>query len=274
MGPGFRPPLNRKGPRRYKPVDENDPTRKELVRIVALRTSDPEQFERECRNFVGKNYGLAVEFAASYEARHVPLEDLAQSAAIGLLTAIRRFDVSKAGKFSTYAVWWMMHEVNNQLHRRECLVALPANVREDRRRIDWLEAKLAQTVDADENVLTPTESPSSAESPTSDSALAKHLEISVRRVQEARAAYMGHTTKGIDHKRLKTKQEDEHDAETKMALHRALGRLSPDHRAALADEYDLDLGTADHVKLPDSPAALELLRRAALRRLRLELAAD
>lgn len=66
--------------------------------------------------------------ARRYRGSGVPLEDLVNEGAIGVLTAIDRFDASRGTRFETYARWWVLDALRNCVLLQSRTVRLPANV--------------------------------------------------------------------------------------------------------------------------------------------------
>lgn len=58
---------------------------------------------RARQRLIEANMRLVINIARSYKSRSVPMEDLIQEGAIGLMQAINRFDPEKGFRFSTYA---------------------------------------------------------------------------------------------------------------------------------------------------------------------------
>ena len=59
------------------------------------------------------------------------LPDLVQSANFGLDKAIRRFDVEKGFKFSTYAMWWIRQTTQREIKQHSRLIRIPADISQD-----------------------------------------------------------------------------------------------------------------------------------------------
>src|SRR4051812_42233571 len=91
-------------PGRQTPVVDLDTL---AVRYAATR--DPELRNR----LIEAHTHLANSLAARFCRRGVPLEDLVQVAAIGLIHALDRFDPSRAVKFTTYAVSTIVGEIKH-----------------------------------------------------------------------------------------------------------------------------------------------------------------
>lgn len=67
--------------------------------------------EEAIRQLVNANMRLVVAIARRYYCGAVPMLDLIQEGAIGLLTAARKFDYTRAVRFSTYASKWIRQGV-------------------------------------------------------------------------------------------------------------------------------------------------------------------
>ena len=75
--------------------------------------------ERATEELMTNNLGLVRSIALKFRDRGVEYEDLIQIGAIGMLKAIRSFDLSKGTVFSTYAVPLIIGEIRRHLpHRR------------------------------------------------------------------------------------------------------------------------------------------------------------
>lgn len=247
----LRAPLDKDAPRRYAPVDERDPARVRLRRVCSLRESEPKRWALECESLWRDNLPLSKKYAHDFQqsrgADHIPKEDFEQAAAVGLLTAVRRFDPDKAGKLSTYAVWWMRHECEDVLSQED-LVRVPTAVREDRARVLALQAAARETG----REVSPEEA-------------AAELDLSVERVTLAIRAVPSRRHAEVDPKRDRDEGSPAPDEDAVRQLREVLDLLPPAERAALADEYGLDeVGE----ELGTDPVAQRALRELGLRRAR------
>jgi len=78
---------------------------------------------------VMSNVRLVASVAKKYTNRGVPTEDLMQEGFVGLLKAIKRFDISKGFKFSTYAVWWIISAIEGCVTASRS-VKLPVHIKD------------------------------------------------------------------------------------------------------------------------------------------------
>jgi len=76
---------------------------------------------------VAANMRFVLKVAAQYRGCNIPLADLVNEGAMGLLRAIESFDHSRGLKFITYAVWWVKAYITRAINERGSLVRLPAN---------------------------------------------------------------------------------------------------------------------------------------------------
>jgi RNA polymerase sigma-B factor len=79
---------------------------------------------------------LAMSVARRYDHGHVPLEDLRQVAAIGLIKAVERFDPDHGAAFSSFAVPTIEGEVRRYFRDFTWTVRPPRDLRELARRIE------------------------------------------------------------------------------------------------------------------------------------------
>ena len=80
------------------------------------------------RRFIEANLRLVVHVAHPYAGRGVPLMDLIAEGNLGLIRAVEKFDPARRLRFSTYAVWWIRHAVQEALVQQGRTVRVPANV--------------------------------------------------------------------------------------------------------------------------------------------------
>ncbi len=85
---------------------------------------------------IESNMRLVINIAKSYRSRAVPLEDLIQEGAIGLMHAVDRFDPGKGFRFSTYATHWIRQSIGRALDNKSKAIRLPAHISQSLRRID------------------------------------------------------------------------------------------------------------------------------------------
>ena len=87
--------------------------------------------EAAFRHLVSANLRLVVAVAGRARGRGVPLPDLVQEGAIGLIRAVEKFDHRKGFAFSTYATWWIRQSVNRAVAEQSRPVRIPVHVHDD-----------------------------------------------------------------------------------------------------------------------------------------------
>jgi RNA polymerase sigma-B factor len=107
--------------------DDTKPSRPE-DEIAALfqRLPDPEAREELAKEFLP----LAEYFARRFSGRGEPVDDLTQTASLGLLNAIDRFDPARGVPFSTYAAATIVGELKRHFRDRGWALRVPRNVQE------------------------------------------------------------------------------------------------------------------------------------------------
>ena len=108
-------------------TDETRPSRseEEIAQLFARRP-DPDARDELAREFLP----LAEYFARRFAGRGEPVEDLTQTASLGLLNAIDRFDADRGVPFSTYAAATIVGELKRHFRDRGWALRVPRNVQE------------------------------------------------------------------------------------------------------------------------------------------------
>lgn len=98
--------------------------------------------EKARQKLVESNMRLVINIAKSYRNRTIPLEDLIQEGAIGLMQAAERFDPDKGFRFSTYATHWIRQSIGRAIDNKSKAIRLPAHVSQSLRRIEREKTRL------------------------------------------------------------------------------------------------------------------------------------
>ena len=100
--------------------------------------------EDAVRAMVNANLRLVVSIAKRYYNGTVPLLDLIQEGAIGLLAAARKFDFMRQVRFSTYAAPWIRQAVLRYALNNDDPIRIPAHTAEQIRRVVAAREELVQ----------------------------------------------------------------------------------------------------------------------------------
>jgi RNA polymerase sigma-B factor len=98
----------------------------EEIAELFSKLPDPDAREELAREFLP----LAEYFARRFSGRGEPVEDLTQTASLGLLNAIDRFDPERGVPFSTYAAATIVGELKRHFRDRGWALRVPRNVQE------------------------------------------------------------------------------------------------------------------------------------------------
>ena len=98
----------------FKEIKSNENlTRKDEITLFTRIAKGDKSAEVEVFNKMSK---LAVAIAKTYTGSPELLEDLIQEANMGVLTAIKKYDVALGYRFSSYARWWMKSYITTFLN--------------------------------------------------------------------------------------------------------------------------------------------------------------
>jgi RNA polymerase primary sigma factor len=116
-------------------------TPEEEIRLTrAVQTGDQVAKQR----LIESNMRLVINIAKTYRNRSIPLEDLIQEGAIGLMQAAERFDPDKGFRFSTYATHWIRQAIGRAIDNKSKAIRLPAHVSQSLRKIEKEKARLGR----------------------------------------------------------------------------------------------------------------------------------
>jgi len=90
---------------------------------IKIRSGDKKAFNK----MVESNLRLVIYVINPYVSVFIEKMDLIMMGNFGLITAVRKYDINKRSKFSTYAMWWIKHYVYRGIHERR-LIRLPMYV--------------------------------------------------------------------------------------------------------------------------------------------------
>ena len=76
------------------------------------------------QKLVASHLRLSAKIAFTYRRYGLPLADLISEGNIGLMQAVKKFDLSKQVRLSTYAIWWIKAAINDFILRSWSLVKI------------------------------------------------------------------------------------------------------------------------------------------------------
>jgi RNA polymerase primary sigma factor len=112
----------------------------EIILTRAVQAGDKLAKQR----LIESNMRLVINIAKTYRNRSIPLEDLIQEGAIGLMQAAERFDPDKGFRFSTYATHWIRQAIGRAIDNKSKAIRLPAHVSQSLRRVEKERLRLSR----------------------------------------------------------------------------------------------------------------------------------
>ena len=135
---------------------------REISRIPLLSKEEEESLARKSAGgdtaardkLVKANLRFVITIAQKYRGQGLPLEDLISEGNLGLLTAVRRFDIEKGYRFITYAVWWIRQSITKAINEKGRMIRLPPGKKSELSQIERaVEAIPDETESAGDNEL-------------------------------------------------------------------------------------------------------------------------
>jgi len=80
------------------------------------------------QRMVEGNLRLVVKIANRYQRLGLAFGDLIEEGNLGLLRAVDKFDPERGFRFSTYAAWWIRHNIENGINRCARSIRLPVHI--------------------------------------------------------------------------------------------------------------------------------------------------
>ena len=101
------------------------------------------------QRLIESNMRLVINIAKTYRNKAIPLEDLIQEGAIGLMQAAQRFDPKRGFRFSTYATHWIRQAIGRAIDNKSKAIRLPAHVSQWLRKIERERMRLVRETGVD-----------------------------------------------------------------------------------------------------------------------------
>ena len=101
---------------------------------------------------VEANMRLVINFAKNYRSSRVPMEDLIQEGALGLIKAAENFDPDMGYRFSTYATAWIKQSVWRAMDSKSKSIRLPVHISEAVRKLERMRSEIQRLTGEDPSV--------------------------------------------------------------------------------------------------------------------------
>jgi RNA polymerase sigma-B factor len=126
------------------PADEDGPPARELLSELHSLPADSPRRAALRDHLVEQHLPLVVYLARRFAGRNVPMNDLVQVGAIGLIKAIDRFDPERGLEFSTYATPTILGELKRHFRDTGWLIHVPRRAQELQTTLNAARAELSQ----------------------------------------------------------------------------------------------------------------------------------
>ena len=116
----------------------------ELVVEIRKLLEIHERLEELRQKMIEANLRLVISIAQKYRNRGLPFNDLIQEGNLGLLRALEKFDFRLGNKFSTYASWWIKHNISRSIAEQSRVIRIPAHMVHAINSMTWAEQRFIQ----------------------------------------------------------------------------------------------------------------------------------
>ncbi len=82
--------------------------------------------EKAMNKLIESNLKFVVKVASKFQGKGLSLSELISEGNLGLIKAIKRFDLSRETKLITYAVWWIQQSIQYAIYEKNRLIRIPA----------------------------------------------------------------------------------------------------------------------------------------------------
>lgn len=106
---------------------ENDPHEYDLIENWRANTD-----ERALKRLLDNHEKLIKMVANGYRGYGLPIEELIAEGHVGLMHAVKNFDIERGFKFSTYAIWWIKSTLQEYIFKASSLLNISGSKKHKR----------------------------------------------------------------------------------------------------------------------------------------------
>lgn len=111
---------------------------------IDLATKTAKGNEKARIQLIKSNLRLVVKIARRYNHLGLPLLDLIEEGNLGLMRAVKKFDVTRGNKLSTYASWWIRQFILRALANQGKMIRIPVYMVEKIQKVKKTAAEITQ----------------------------------------------------------------------------------------------------------------------------------
>ena len=115
-----------------------------LPEMLAPLLRTDKKLKKLQQKMIESNLRLVISIARHYRNRGILFNDLIQEGNMGLLKALEKFDFKLKNKFSTYASWWIKHNITRAIAEQARVIRIPAHMLQAMNAINWAEQRFIQ----------------------------------------------------------------------------------------------------------------------------------
>ena len=134
----------------FKEIQKIPLLKKDEEKKIAILAAQGNEAARE--RLINSNLRFVISIAKKYQGKGLALQDLISEGNLGLLHAVKNYNVEKGYRFITYAVWWIRQSIIKAIYEKGRLIRLPVNKVNDLIRLNKIRQEANTEKNSDEEI--------------------------------------------------------------------------------------------------------------------------